>query len=119
MSERPRPDGRRLKMGLNPWPDLRERLLSRLIIQADGCVIWTGQKFPTGYGSINAANGRTAYVHRLVYEMFVGPIPAGYQIDHLCRVRACASPAHLEAVTQRENLRRQWAHMREVRRGIQ
>ena len=45
-------------------------------------------------------------VHRFVYERLVGKIPEGLQIDHLCRVRHCANPAHMEAVTQRENILR-------------
>jgi hypothetical protein len=50
------------------------------------------------------ANGRRGViVHRFSYEFFVGPIPAGLTIDHLCRNRACFNPVHLEAVTQREN----------------
>jgi len=44
--------------------------------------------------------------HRAVYQLLVGPIPLGLQIDHLCRNRVCVNPAHLEAVTQRENIRR-------------
>ena len=46
------------------------------------------------------------YAHRAAYELFVGPIPSGYEIDHLCRVRDCVNPDHLEAVTRRENLLR-------------
>jgi hypothetical protein len=49
------------------------------------------------------------YVHRAVYERYVGPIPPGLEIDHLCRVRNCVNPAHLEAVTRGENVRRQMA----------
>jgi hypothetical protein len=46
---------------------------------------------------------RWYYTHRLAYELFVGPIPEGLQLDHLCRQRACCNPAHLEPVTSREN----------------
>ena len=69
----------------------------------DGCWIWTGAVASTGYGKI-----RGWYAHRVSYQLFIGRIPVGYQIDHLCRVPACVSPAHLEAVTQGENLKRQW-----------
>lgn len=42
-------------------------------------------------------------VHRVVYELLVGPIPEGLQLDHLCRNRVCGNPDHLEPVTNREN----------------
>ncbi len=45
-------------------------------------------------------------VHRVTYETFVGPIPEGLEIDHLCRNRLCCNPVHLEAVTRKENVRR-------------
>jgi hypothetical protein len=50
-------------------------------------------------------NGRKVSVHRFAYEMLVGPIPEGMQLDHVCRNRACvnAAGAHLEPVTGREN----------------
>ena len=52
------------------------------------------------------ARGKTVYAHRLVYEMTVGPIPKGLCIDHLCRNTVCCNPAHLEPVTNGENIRR-------------
>lgn len=93
--------------GKRTYPPLRERLLSQLIIDPEtGCLLWTGWRNDTGYGYIRAEGGRRVRIHRLMYEWFVGPIPDGMQIDHLCRVRHCASPAHLEPVTCRENLLR-------------
>ncbi len=58
-----------------------------------------------GYGE-SGKKGRDRFVHRVSYEHFVGPIPSGLQIDHLCRNRACCNPAHLEPVTIQENARR-------------
>lgn len=85
--------------------DLPERIRSKIEVQDDGCWIWTANRLPKGYGQLGW-EGATRYSHRVVYELLVGPIPKGLQIDHLCRVRECCNPAHLEPVTCQENLRR-------------
>jgi hypothetical protein len=69
------------------------------------CWIWAKYIARTGYGQ-TFAGGRVVYAHRHFYEQYVEPIPEGLQIDHLCRVRSCVNPEHLEAVTQRENILR-------------
>ena len=69
------------------------------------CWIWTGAINLGGYGKTQI-NGRTCGAHRVVYELHVGPIAAGLTLDHLCRVRRCVNPAHLEPVSMRENLHR-------------
>lgn len=68
----------------------------------DGCWTWTGSTNTHGYGEFRVAR-RTRLAHRISYELFVGPIPTGLQIDHLCRNRACVNPDHLEPVTARIN----------------
>ena len=69
-----------------------------------GCWLWTGCLTTGGYGMLQLDGGRIPkYAHRLAYEHHVGLIPEGLQIDHLCRVRSCVNPSHLEPVTQREN----------------
>ncbi|MEV0526021.1 HNH endonuclease [Streptomyces sp. NPDC050439] len=70
-----------------------------------GCWAWTGSRLPNGYGRITIAR-RDLYSHRVSYEIHKGQIPNGLHIDHLCRVRACCNPDHLEAVTCRENIMR-------------
>ncbi len=82
----------------------RERVMRSVEINEAGCWLWTGCR-SNGYGQLHW-KAKNLPAHRLSYEAFVGPIPAGLQIDHLCRVHACVNPAHLEPVTQRENSRR-------------
>jgi hypothetical protein len=79
-----------------------ERLLRRCQVSGSGCWIWVGSGNGVGYGKI-WHEGRLEYTHRAAYQILVGPIPAGYQIDHLCRNPSCFNPVHLEAVTPREN----------------
>lgn len=69
-----------------------------------GCWNWVGQA-DNGYCRV-MINRCRFLVHRFSYELFVGPIPPGLVIDHLCRNRRCVNPGHLEVVTQRENIRR-------------
>ncbi len=82
-----------------------ERLLTRVEISSDGCWVWPGAHTSTGYGQIKV-DGRMALAHRVAYEMLVGSVPTGLVLDHICRVRACCNPDHLEPVTQAENVRR-------------
>lgn len=86
---------------------LAQRLAFYVILD-DGCWEWGGSRLRSGYGNLHH-EGRTLLAHRAFYELLVGPIPEGFQIDHLCRNPPCVRPDHLEAVTQAENLRRQFA----------
>lgn len=88
--------------------ELPARFTSKMEICADsGCWLWVARMNRNGYGSyMHPESQRTVVAHRYAYEVVVGPIPEGLQLDHLCRVRNCVNPAHLEPVTQRENLLR-------------
>lgn len=73
------------------------------------CWIWLGNKSKKGYGlwSTGDQNHRTtSSVHTVLYEKLVGPVPDGLELDHLCRMRACCNPMHLEPVTGSVNVRR-------------
>lgn len=68
------------------------------MVSLNDCLIYAGYKNPEGYGR-NIAGG----VHRQMYEQFRGLIPDGLELDHLCEVKSCVNPDHLEAVTHHEN----------------
>jgi len=84
-----------------------------------GCWLWTAAHYPNGYGTIriDGTPGRMVSAHRLAYEMLVGPISNGLEIDHRCRQRCCVNPAHMEPVTHAENVRRQGAAISHCKRG--
>lgn len=76
--------------------------------KTDGCWNWKGALNTSGYGrlSLGGRGSLMARAHRVAYELVVGPIPDGQDLDHLCRNRACVKPAHLEPVSRQVNLLR-------------
>lgn len=82
-----------------------DRAWSSISADQSGCWLWTGSRTSAGYGRLHIA-GIEIYAHRLVYMISVGPIAAGFHIDHLCRTPPCCNPEHLEPVTPRENTMR-------------
>jgi hypothetical protein len=102
----------------NSKPMTVERFMRHVQELDNGCWRWTAAVKPNGYG-ITPASGRMWQAHRAAYDLFVGPIPDGLHIDHLCHGRdvscaggwgcehrRCVNPDHLEAVSGRENLLR-------------
>ena len=81
-----------------------ERFMSK-VRKTSGCWEWAAGRTPAGYGKFYLG-GKTVLAHRVSYELHVGRIPKGLNLDHLCRNRACVNPAHLEPVTVRTNLLR-------------
>lgn len=84
---------------------ISDKNFNRVLPQEDGCWHWGGYIDPRGYG-YTTANGKGVAAHRLIYRTLVGDIPAGMEMDHLCRVRNCVNPTHVEPVTPAENNRR-------------
>jgi hypothetical protein len=74
--------------------------------RTDGCWYWRGHIIPLGYGQFGIGNRKLVRAHRYAYEQLIGPIPDGLELDHLCGVRHCVNPSHLEPVTHAENMRR-------------
>lgn len=88
-----------------------DRFWSKVDASGD-CWEWTAATAGRGYGHLVVA-GVDRYAHRVAWEMLVGPIPEGLQLDHLCRNIRCVNPDHLEPVTRQENIRRAFP-----RRGV-
>jgi hypothetical protein len=83
--------------------NIREELV---VAPLDVCWVWTKScNVKNGYGQVSVGRVMRG-AHKVSYETFVGPVPRGLELDHLCRVRACIRPSHLEPVTRAENVRR-------------
>lgn len=78
---------------------------SYIPVTETGCWLWIGATNTQGYGQINV-HYKHAMAHRFAYEKYIGKIPEGLTLDHLCKVTSCVNPSHLEPVTMKENILR-------------
>lgn len=83
---------------------LPERFWAKVSVSESGCWNWSPISRADGYGAYYTGNRRMSLAHRVAYAAIRGEIPAGLQIDHLCRNRSCVNPDHLEPVSHRENI---------------
>lgn len=79
-----------------------KRVYARTVPGENGCLVFTGHK-NNGYARIHF-NGKPRNAHRMVYIAAYGEPPEGYQIDHICKNRACVNLEHLRAVTRWFNI---------------
>ncbi len=84
----------------------RVRNFWKKVIKTETCWIWVGYIDKIGYGVFGVNPKSIGRAHRYSYELLVGPIPEGLEIDHVCSNRKCVNPAHLEPVTHIVNVRR-------------
>jgi hypothetical protein len=93
-------------------PTAEERFWSKVeTVSSNDCWRWTAAADGKGYGvfrvgSLKDGTRRQVHAYRWAYEHFVGLVPDGLVLDHLCRNTLCVNPRHLEPVSQRENLLR-------------
>lgn len=97
------------------YRDLEERLIANSVIDRDlGCWLWIGHRSADGYGKMNVRVGgkvRSVWAHRVSYLTLKGPIDAGNDVDHVCRIPHCINPDHLRerpAPENRADNRRKW-----------
>lgn len=98
-----------------------QTLLDHVKLEENGCWIWKGSLQTHGYAylpwRLYHEKFKTTLGHRIYFMVFRGPIPKGMEIDHLCNVKACVNPYHLEVVTHEENNRRRNAEV-DARRKV-
>lgn len=85
---------------------LEERFWAKVCKQPNGCWLWQGALSTAGYGTFNLGRRGAGYeyAHRISYAWAYGDMPAGQELDHLCRIRRCVNPQHLESVSHRINV---------------
>lgn len=94
-------------MALLNWRGtVTERFWNKVVILETGCWQWTAARSVDGYAHFWPERNQLVLGYRWAYEYYIGPVPNGLQLDHLCRNTSCVNPFHLEPVTHKENILR-------------
>ena len=96
---------RLIRSGTPDFPTDEDRFWNSIEKTESSCWIWQKSCFPSGYAQFKAQK-KNWRAHRYAYELIKGKIPEGLTLDHLCRVKNCVNPDHLEAVSFEENNKR-------------
>lgn len=103
MKNAPASPPRRQRGGWSTSPrPVEERFWEKVDASGD-CWEWTGSQTPTGYGTFFPTRSTPVRAYRFAWELLIGPIPEGMQIDHMCMNTRCVNPLHLRLATPREN----------------
>jgi hypothetical protein len=99
-------------------PSVVRRFMAKVALpdDPDECWLWTATSWKA-YGIVRL-NYRKLFAHRLAYEMFIGPIPPGLEVDHMCHTTLCVNPRHLRAVTNKQNLENRSGATRISKSGV-
>lgn len=108
-----------MRTALAPLDKRIESFARNVEFSESGCWLWSKSLHATGYGQLGPGYGVTRYAHRWLWLHTVGPIAPGLELDHLCRVRHCVNPDHLEPVTKLENSQRGTPYMVATKRKQQ
>lgn len=106
-----------MKTGSTTEPHRVDNLGNYWIVE-DGCWLWLGNVWPNGYGKMSVDVHGTRLAHRAMYMEHVGTPPVGLDLDHLCRVKSCVNPSHLEPVSRAVNLDRYFEARISCRSGL-
>jgi len=79
----------------------KEYIEANVHIKADGCWVWQGGAYPSGYGYCRVAFNKSTLAHKVSYEAFRGPIPEGRKLRRLCDLKRCCNPEHFELIELR------------------
>lgn len=105
-------------MMARPVTNLKDRFTDKISFDSvTDCWLWQGSLTKDGYGRFRLGQ-KGLGAHRMAYLLYRGPIPAGFEPDHLCRVTRCVNPDHLELVTHRVNVQRGYAARARLREKL-